>query len=160
MAKDNLEELIKELSLTAETSHELDNHMNTTTNTQVYQTLKEFDEVEFPKELHGRIMRSVYLRQFKTPLAVINTILFANLSLSVYRLWTLMGDSVQAVAGQVPTQAHSFFASFQAAAASVPLGSAAVVAINCSLFAAGVYLMVKLQSMIAVRRMAGSQSSS
>jgi hypothetical protein len=107
MAKDNLEELIKELSLTAETSHELDNHMNTTTNTQVYQTLKEFDEVEFPKELHGRIMRSVYLRQFKTPLAVINTILFANLSLSVYRLWTLMGDSVQAVAGQVPTQAHS-----------------------------------------------------
>jgi hypothetical protein len=159
MANDNLAELIKELSLTEETSIELEEkNMNTTTN-QVYQTLKEFDEVEFPKELHGRIMRSVYLRQFKTPLAVINTILFANLSLSVYRLWTLMGDSVQAVAGQVPTQAHSFFASFQAAIASVPLGSAAVVAINCSLFAAGVYLMVKLQSMITVRRIAGSHSS-
>jgi hypothetical protein len=151
MANDNLAELIRELELTEETSNELDkNQMQTT----VYQTLKDFEDVEFPKELHGRIMRSIYLRQFKMPLTLINVILAANLSISLYRLWTTMNLNWSKLVAAMPQQSwgEQVFTSIQYAVASVPVGSAMVVAVNISLLAIGLYLFGRLRSMIMANR--------
>lgn len=53
----------------------------------VGQTIKELSEIEFPEGLHGRIMRRLLFLKFRTPFAIVVTLLMLNLSLSGVRVW-------------------------------------------------------------------------
>jgi hypothetical protein len=127
--------------------------MKQETTNNFYSTLKHFDdmpEVEFPSALHGRIMRSLYLQQFKLPLVLINAILFVNLSISSFHLWGMSKDGFRE-AFRIISQGPSF-ASAGHAMTALPLESSGVFLANLALMTAGMYLLYRLRMLMTMAR--------
>ncbi len=104
--------------------------------------IKKIQEIDFPQDLHGRIMRSLYLRQFKLPLVVINALLMLNLSLSG---WHLM-RSLQA--GTEVSGTGAFLVRTWEFLATIAGEDLQLLLLNTALLAVGVYLFLKLNRAI------------
>ncbi len=122
-----------------------------------FETLRHFDqmpEVDVPDGLHGRIMRSLYLQQFKLPLVVINSILFLNLLISGVQLWSTNEGSfraaMQTFGNAGPTGA--FVPTLAKAWSALPLESGAVFLANLALVTAGIYLLWRLRSLMSMAK--------
>ncbi len=105
--------------------------------------IKKIQEIEFPQDLHGRIMRSLYLRQFKLPLVVINALLVLNLSLSG---WHLIGSLHSGTGASVVT--GTFLFRMWESLATVPGGAFEILILNAALLGVGVYVFLKLNRAI------------
>ncbi len=107
--------------------------------------IKKIQEVEFPQHLHGRIMRSIYLRQFKLPLFVINILLLLNLSLSGWHLVRSMGVAENSVLN------GAFLARAWDSLATISGGAFSILLLNFFLLAGGIYLFLKLERALRSR---------
>jgi hypothetical protein len=128
--------------------------MKQETTNNFFNTLKHFDdmpEVEFPSALHGRIMRSLYLQQFKLPLVLINAILFVNLSISSFHLWHMSKDGFRE-AFRIISQGGPSFASAGHAMTALPLETSGVFLANLALMTAGMYLLYRLRMLMTMAR--------
>jgi len=110
--------------------------------------IKEIEEFEFPSRLHGRIMRTIYLRQFKLPLTVINALLFLNLAISTWRVWGVLYEDVVKTVGRIPALSESFSVYFYSLARILPTAAMMMFILSFLLMGAGVYTLVKLRSLI------------
>ena len=140
----HIQTIIAELEST-EAAHELEiNPMET----QLHHTLSTFEEIEFPSELHGRIMKSIYLRQFKTPLVIINSILAVNFGISTYQLSRLVGPTVSKLAAEGSLHLGNLTPSLQLVLQSVPGSAQLVFGANLALLVIGGYLLLTLRKML------------
>lgn len=134
------------------------NHTNHEEKNTFFRTLKSFDDmhdVEFPQALHGRIMRSIYLRQFRLPLYIINGMLGVNLGLSSYHLWNMVSVRAGQLASGLQAEKIGFgdrALHLSQAIQSVPLDSSLIFVANLALMGAGMYLLYRLSSMLGMAR--------
>src|SRR3989344_4591731 len=133
-----LQELMAELE--TESDRELDPMQ-----TRLHQTLQSFDSADFPRNLHGQVMKSIYLRQFRLPLLLINLILAGNFILSAMQLWTLLGVSARLM--QLPRVGVNPD-TLRALTAAVPMGSAALFGVNLALLVLSLYLLFKMREVL------------
>lgn len=120
---------------------------------QNLKSLEEMPEVEFPHALHGRIMQSLYLRQFRLPLYIINGILAVNFSISAYHLWNMVSARANQMAQGIEAISLGDRALyFSQALQAVPLDSTLIFLANFALIGAGAYLFYRLSSLLAIVR--------
>jgi len=117
--------------------------------THLHTSLNSFEEMEFPTELHGRIMRTLYLRQFRTPLLIINTILGVNFVLASYEFWRVAGPTVSALWKDGTMHMGTITSSLVSVVQSISFGTNAMFAASLLMFAAGIAFFVKLNQVLA-----------
>ncbi len=104
--------------------------------------IRKIREVEFPQELHGRIMRSLYLRQFKLPLFIINGLLLLNMSLSGWHLLRNIQLEMEL------SNSQAFLYRAWGVLSGLSTGEYAVLLLNALILGAGLYLLAKLNKAI------------
>lgn len=63
------------------------------TQNDIGQTIKEMSEIEFPKGLHGKILRQIVFLRFRVPFLIVVVLLVLNLIISGWRVWEQLLDS-------------------------------------------------------------------
>ena len=107
-------------------------------------------EIEFPRELHGRIMRSVYLSRFRLPLLIVNLLLGVNFFLSGWNIWQTFRSQIPAA----PALAEQTLAvRFSQLGAAMFTGEAAVFLLSLGFLSIGLLMLHRLNhSLLRLRR--------
>lgn len=114
------------------------------------QKLKALPEINFPENLHGKIMRRAYIHQFRTPLISIMFLLLINLALSGWRLGVraMELDTISSMRATLEgfelslDFVQNFFQNF---VLSVPIANTLIFIVNLSLLSYVSFLFFKLQ---------------
>ena len=60
---------------------------------KIKEKMKNTEEAEFPKTLHGRIIRKVFFLRYRASFAIAFSILFLNLFISVWQIWVRLAET-------------------------------------------------------------------
>ena len=63
------------------------------TEKELGQTIKELSDMQFPENLHGKIMRQLVFLKFRTPFLVVVSLLSLNLFFVTWRTWQRFSDT-------------------------------------------------------------------
>lgn len=111
---------------------------------QFSEKIKSIHEVEFPENLHGKIMRKLAFLQFRTPFLIVVSLLILNLLVSGWYIWFKLSgaeafSTLKILLAGMDFSWSSFSDVWDAAQDLFPLGLMANFAINMLLV---VYLLV------------------
>lgn len=111
----------------------------------ISEQIKQISEIEYPENLHGKIMRKLAFLQFRMPFFVVVALLLLNLVFSGYNIWlkisgTEVFSTLRLLFEGFDGSAASFTALFAATQNLFPVGLVVSFTINIMLFIYIVYI--------------------
>lgn len=109
-------------------------------------TIQNLSEIEFPDNLHGKIMRKLAFLQFRTPFLVVVSLLSLNLLFSAWSIWIKLAGSASFSTFRLILEGFEWNLSsaqelFQTAQELFPLGLMFTFTINILLVVYLVYIL-------------------
>lgn len=115
-------------------------------------TMHALPEADFPKGLHGRIMRRLVVVQFRIPFLILFAILLVNLGVSGWHLWAKVGETNSISIIESMIDGFEWSADFASNAVQnaidfLPLASTLVFLVNLIVVAYFAAILVKFQKL-------------